>query len=135
MKKEDFVSLGISEEVAQTAAAAFGAAVDAIKFEGAVDEAIRRSGAKNDKAVRALLVLDSGNSLEDLQEQLEVLKNAPDSEFLFEKSGCSEKDEVRLVGAVSGETGREIPDNRVDFSKLSYSELCKFLESNPRVKI
>lgn len=38
---------------------------------------------------------------------------------------------VMLSGAVTGETGREYPDKRVDFSKLSYSELCRFLELHP----
>jgi len=42
----------------------------------------------------------------------------------------AEKKTVVLNSAVSGETGRETPDKRVDFSKLSYSELCAFLENN-----
>jgi dynactin complex subunit len=43
--------------------------------------------------------------------------------------------EVVLNGAVFGEMGRESPDKRVDFSKLSYSELCAFLERNPKMKL
>ena len=42
---------------------------------------------------------------------------------------------VILNGAVTGETGREAPDKRVDFSKLSYSELCSFLEKHPKAKL
>jgi len=42
---------------------------------------------------------------------------------------------VALGGAVSGEMGREAPDKRVDFSKLSYSELCAFLDNNPKAKL
>ena len=42
---------------------------------------------------------------------------------------------VQLQSAVTGETGRETPDKRVDFSKLSYSELCSFLEQHPKAKL
>jgi dynactin complex subunit len=38
---------------------------------------------------------------------------------------------LTLNGAVSGESGNDTPDKRVDFSKLSYSELCEFLERHP----
>jgi hypothetical protein len=41
---------------------------------------------------------------------------------------------VTFQGAVAGETGREAPDKRVDFSKLSYSELCAILENHPNSK-
>jgi hypothetical protein len=52
---------------------------------------------------------------------------------VFEK--LAEKKSVTLKSAVSGETGRETPDKRVDFSKLSYSELCSFLENHPKARI
>ncbi|MCL2754874.1 MAG: hypothetical protein FWD35_04040 [Oscillospiraceae bacterium] len=39
-----------------------------------------------------------------------------------------------VFGAVPGDTGREKFDNRVDFSKLSYGELCDFLAKNPNSK-
>ena len=40
-----------------------------------------------------------------------------------------------LDGARTGETGREHPDKRVDFSKLSYGELCAFLDDNPKARL
>jgi len=137
MKKEDFVSLGVSEEAAEKAADAFEKAVGEVRLAAAVDSALARSGARNVRAVKALLdtgrisLTDSGE-VTGLDEQLEVLKAAPDSEFMF--SG-GEKSPIKLTGAVTGEAGREAPDNRVDFSKLSYSELCAFMEKNPKVRI
>ena len=46
-----------------------------------------------------------------------------------------ENKSIVLRSAVAGETGREVPDNRVDFSKMSYSELCAFLESHKSNKL
>jgi len=137
MRKEDFVSLGVSEDAAEKASAAFEKAVNAIKLSAAVDLAVSRSGARNVKAVKALLDLDKASLNDDgtvagLDAQLDALKLAPDSEFLFDSG---ERGGVELIGAVTGETGREAPDNKVDFSKLSYSELCAFMDKNPRARI
>ena len=64
----------------------------------------------------------------DLQAQIDTLKSA------ISASAAPESD-IELNGATTGETGRETPDKRVDFSKLSYSELCSFLEKHPRTKL
>jgi len=137
MRKEDFVSLGVSEEAAEKAAEAYEKAVFAVKLAAAVDSALVKAGVKNVKAVKALLSLDGAVLSEDggvkgLEEQIDALKTAEDSEFMFVSERRSP---IRITGAVTGETGREIPDNRADFSKMSYSELCAFMEKNPKAKI
>ncbi|MCL1880843.1 MAG: hypothetical protein FWF76_01540 [Oscillospiraceae bacterium] len=48
------------------------------------------------------------------------------------RCGC---EKPMLSSASSGEAGNEVPDKRVDFSQLSYSELCEFLESHPQARI
>lgn len=86
-------------------------------------------------------------ALKGLQEQINDLKNAiGDISAKQKESAKSDNDDfckcekcedctMCLNGAVTGETGRETPDKRVDFSKLSYSELCSFLEKHPRAKL
>ncbi|MDR0197382.1 MAG: phage scaffolding protein [Oscillospiraceae bacterium] len=136
MKKEDFISLGVSEDAAEKAANAFEEAVGGVRLAGAVETAIARSGARNVKAVKALLDLSgvafsADGAVTGLNEQLNALKTADDSAFLFETPGAA----FTLSGAVPGETGRETPDDRADFSKLNYSQLCAFLERNPKANL
>jgi len=84
-----------------------------------------------DKAVNSAV----NDALKGLQEQIDSLKDAI-AEKQDEQGGTANREcEMCLKGAVTGETGRETPDKRVDFSKLSYSELCSFLEKNPQAKL
>ncbi|MDR0222626.1 MAG: phage scaffolding protein [Oscillospiraceae bacterium] len=139
MKKEDFVSLGVSEDAAEKAAEAFAEALGGFRLEGAVEAAVARSGARNVKAVKALLDLSGAVFSEDgtvagLKEQLDALKSAGDTEFLFVKPGAA-GEAFTLSGAVTGEADREIICGGTDFSKLNYSELCAFLEKHPKTDL
>ena len=63
--------------------------IEKIRLDNALDIALMSAGAKNNKAVKALLNLDGAKIGEDgkvvgLDEQLKVLKSAVDSSFLFE---------------------------------------------------
>ncbi|MCL1903847.1 MAG: hypothetical protein FWF94_05480 [Oscillospiraceae bacterium] len=85
-----------------------------------------------DKAVNEAV----NDALKGLQEQIDSLKSAIDEIFVKQNESAAKHDcTLNLNGAVTGETGREAPDKRVDFSKLSYSELCSFLEKHPRAKL
>ena len=100
-----------------------------LKIDAAVDTALTAAKAKNLKAARALLSLDKAELSEDgtvkgLAEQIQTLKTADDSKFLFEAAG-------KMKGAKAGEDGREEGDKKPDLKAMSYDELCKYLEENP----
>ncbi len=67
-----------------------------------------------------------GENFIGLDEQINSLKEKKD--YLFNK------EETIITG--SGESGRQKVDgNEPDFSKMSYEDLCEYLEKNPDVKI
>ena len=65
----------------------FDADLNAFKLNNAVDLALAKSGAKNLKAVRALIELDKlkldGDNVLGLEDQIKALKGGEDSKFLF----------------------------------------------------
>lgn len=110
------------------------AEMKALQIEGAVNAALTAAKAKNAKAVKALLELekaelDADGNVKGLSEQLEKLKKAEDSKFLFDASN------PKLKGAKLGESGNEPEDRGVDTSKMSYDELCAYLAENPEVNL
>ena len=100
-----------------------------LKLDNAVDLALLGAGAKNNKAVKALLnlekaVIGADGKVAGLDEQLAALKKAEDSSFLFETAG-------KFKGVnPSGKKGQE-----PDFKTMSYSQIEKYLEENPGTKI
>ena len=100
-----------------------------LKLDNAVDLALLGAGAKNNKAVKALLnlekaVIGADGKVAGLDEQLAALKKAEDSSFLFETAG-------KFKGVnPSGKKGQE-----PDFKAMSYSQMEKYLEENPGTKI
>lgn len=86
------------------------------------------SGNPDEKTIDALT--DSFDEVIEKAIEKAVEKAFKKAEEVQEKSRA-----IELQGAITGETGRETPDKRVDFSKLSYSELCSFLERHPQAKI
>ena len=100
-----------------------------IKLDNALDIALMGAGAKNNKAVKALLNLDGAKIGEDgkvvgLDEQLKVLKAAADSSFLFEVT------QTPKGGSPAGN-----PEKKVNFNEMTYSQMEKYLAENPGVKI
>lgn len=107
-----------------------------LKINAAVDTALVNAKAKNMKAVRALLDLEKAELIEDgtikgLADQIKKLVSADDSKFLFE---TSEK-KTTMKGAAPAESGKEEPDSKVDFTKMSYEEIDAYMKANPDVKI
>ena len=107
-----------------------------LKVNSAVEAALTGAKAKNLTATKALLKdLDKAELLEDgtvkgLKEQIEALTKADDTKFLFdiETMPQTPKGATPAGGKKMGGTG-------VDISKMTYSELAKFMAENPDVKI
>ena len=104
--------------------------IDAINFETKVKDAIAAAKGKNAKAISALLDMDalkaSKNQDADLKAALEALTKAEDSSFLI---GDGPK-----APPYSGGAGKN-PVLGGDPSKMTYSELCAYLEANPGAEI
>lgn len=116
---------------------AHAAEIAQLKLDAAIDAALTDAKAKNHKAVKALLNLDSAELLDDgsvkgLTEQLKALSQADDSKFMFE---TVTKQKPNIKGAKTGESGNEEGDSKPDLSALSYDELCAYLEANPEAKL
>lgn len=112
------------------------AEIKTLKINSAVEAALNTAKAKNQKAVRALLdlekaELDNDGKVKGLDDQMKKLQGAEDSKFLFE----TENKKPTIRGASPGEGEKEDPDQKVDFSKMSYEELAAYAAENPDVKL
>ena len=100
-------------------------------LDNAVEIALMSSGAKNSKAVKALLnlekaVLGEDGKITGLEEQIKALKTAEDSSFLFAET-------PKVKGAnPAGNPGK---GGNVDFKNMTYSQIEKYLAENPGAKI
>lgn len=113
---------------------AHAAEIKQLKIDNAVDAAITGAKGKNAKAIKALLNLDKAELDEDgtikgLAEQIEALQKS--DSYLFDAKETKKK----VKGAEPGESGKEDVDDKVDTSKMSYSELAAYLAENPDAKI
>ncbi len=106
-----------------------------IRVSNAVDKALTEAKAKNLQAVRALLKdIDTAELLEDgtvkgLADQIKNLKEAEDSKFLFE-----EPQKNKLTGATPA-ASKDTSDGQIDTSKMTYSEMVKYMQENPNAQI
>ncbi len=105
-----------------------------LKLDNAVDTALAAAGAKNIKAVKALLALEKAEAADDgtvkgLAEQIAALQKS--DEYLFE----TKDNNIRIKGAKPGETGNENGDKTVDISKMNYTELAAYMAEHPDAKI
>ena len=106
-----------------------------MKIDAAVDAALASAKAKNATAVKALLKdLDKAELQEDgtikgLAEQIAALQKSDD--YLFEAKDSKKK----MKGAEPGEGGKEDGDDKVDTSKMTYSELAAYMVEHPDAKI
>lgn len=104
-----------------------------MKLDSAIDTALTDAKALNKRAVRSLLndvdkfEFDDDGKVVGLDEQIEALKSADDSKFLFGSV-------AKLKGAVVGESGNEGGDKPVDVSKMSYTEFANYVETHPDAK-
>lgn len=107
-----------------------------VKFDAALELALTNSKAKLPKAVKALLDIDlekaeisEDGSIVGLSNQLKKLQESEDTKFLFEGEKPSS-----LQGAKPAE-GKDGPPTSPDTSKMTYSELAKFMAEHPEAKI
>lgn len=110
---------------------AHAAEIKQLQIDNAVNAALAAAKAKNAKAVKALLNLENAELGDDgavkgLSEQIENLKKAEDSKFMFDTVT-----KPKMKGAKTGENGTEDGDKGVDTSKMTYDELCAYLADNP----
>lgn len=103
-----------------------------MQLENAVDKALTSAGAKNIKAVRALLdpsglKLGEDGKLDGLTAQLEALKKSDG--YLFK-----ENEAPSFKGFQPGASGDGVPKG-VDLSKMTYSEMTAYMASNGDAKI
>lgn len=95
----------------------------------ALERALTKAGAKNIKAVKALLNIEKaeleGGELKGINEQIENLKKAEDSSFLFELKNT---ETPKFVGVAPSE-GSGKPA-MLDPSNMKYDDFCKYVENN-----
>ena len=60
---------------------------------------------------------------------MEIIKKS--DEYLFE----TKESKTKVRGAKPGETGKDDGDEKVDLSKMTYSELAAYMVENPDAKI
>lgn len=105
-----------------------------LKISNAVELALTGAKAKNNTAVKALLVdfigkaeLADDGTVKGLDDEIGKLTKGEDTAFLFDTSG-----KAKFKGAKAAE--KSDPHNQPtgdDLSKMSYDELCKYMEENP----
>ena len=105
-----------------------------LKISNAVDMALTGAKAKNNTAVKALLAaflekaeLADDGTVKGLDDEIGKLTKGEDTAFLFDTSG-----KAKFKGAKAAE--KSDPHNQPtgdDLSKMSYDELCKYMEENP----
>lgn len=108
--------------------------IKALKIGNAVDVALTNAKAKNNTAVKALLAdfltkaeLADDGTVKGLDDEIGKLVKGEDTAFLFDNTG-----KAKFKGAKAAE--KSDPHNQPtgdDLSKMSYDELCKYLEDNP----
>ena len=123
------------QEANKAAAKAHEAEIKELRVNAAVDKALTEAGAKNGKAVRALLdltkaELDEEGSVKGLGDQLKALQKAEDSAFLF-----NTKPQLHIKGAQPGASPDGVPGaaslTKDQITKMSYKDLAALKASDP----
>ena len=114
---------------------AHDAEMEQLRLDNAVETALTTAGAKNNKAVKSLLdmtkvKLGEDGKLTGLDEQLSEVQKS-DSYLFAEKQQVNQK----FKGFQPGASGDIKPGTKVDTSKMSYDELCAYLEQNPDAEL
>lgn len=100
-----------------------------LKLDNAIETALTAAGAKNPKAVKALLdiskvKLGDDGKLSGWDEQLQAVQKSDG--YLF-----NTKQQNNFRGFQPGVSGNIKPGEKVDMSKMTYDELAAYMESNP----
>lgn len=101
-----------------------------IKLDNAIDAALTAAGARNNKAVRALMdvskvKLGEDGKLTEWDDQLKAVQKS--DAYLFEDKKAGQK----FKGFQPGASGDIKPGTDVDLSKMSYEELAAYMDENP----
>lgn len=102
-----------------------------LRLENAIEAALTAAGAKNNKAVKGLLdmskvKLDEDGKLTGFEDQLSAVQKTDG--YLFTEK---QQTQQTFKGFQPGASGDTKPGTKVDASKMSYDELCMYLEQNP----
>lgn len=106
------------------------AEISQIRLDNAIEAALMAAGAKNTKAVKALLdvskvKLGDDGKLTEWDDQLKAVQKS--DAYLFDDKKGGQK----FKGFQPGASGDVKPGTKVDMSKMSYEELEAYIESNP----
>ena len=111
--------------------------IKALKISNAVDVALTNAKAKNNTAVKALLAaflekaeLADDGTVKGLSDEIKKLVDGQDTAFLFDTKAPDKK----FKGAKPGEKS-DTPPAGDDPSKMTYDELCQYLEAHPDAKL
>ncbi len=100
-----------------------------LRLDNAIDVAMTAAGAKNGKAVKALIdvsrvKLGEDGKLTGWDDQIKAIQKS--DAYLF-----NAKQQNTFRGFQPGASGDNKPDIKVDMSKMSYEELTAYIENNP----
>lgn len=114
------------------AAKKYATDLKALQVNSAVERALTAAGAKNNKAVKALLNdLDKaeldGEEVKGLADQIKKLKEGDDTKFLFNDSKPGVK------GTPAGQKKDGTPSNKKP-EEMTYSELAAYMAAHPDYK-
>jgi Phage minor structural protein GP20. len=109
-----------------------------LKLDVAVEKVLAGAKAKNVKAVKALLDLedakfDKDGNVKGLAEQIEKISADEGTKFLFDTQ--DQQQQQTFKGFQPGASGSVKPGTKVDMSKMSYDEICAYLEQNPDAQV
>ena len=110
------------------------AELNQLKLDNAIDTALTAAGAKNGKAVKALLDVAKVKFGEDgkltgLEEQIKAVQKS--DAYMFE---AKEQANQNFKGFQPGASGDTKPNIKVDMAKMSYEELAHYIENNPNAE-
>lgn len=105
-----------------------------ITLDNAIDAALTAAGARNAKAVKALMdvskvKLGEDGKLTEWDDQLKAIQKS--DAYLFESKKAGQK----FKGFQPGASGDIKPGTDVDLSKMSYEELEAYIEENPEAQV
>lgn len=101
-----------------------------LRLDNAIDAALTAAGAKNIKAVRALIdtskvKVGEDGKLTGFDDLLSAIQKS-DSYLFTEK-----QQKQNFKGFQPGASGNVIPGTKVDMSKMTYEELANYIDQNP----
>lgn len=110
------------------------AELNKVKIDSIIDNSLLKAGAKNNKAVKALLenidkfTIDEKGNIEDLESQLKALKESEETSFLFNTNESTEE-KPSFKGTVPTDDGKA-EKTTIDLKGASYEQLCEHFSNN-----